>query len=139
MRRGVSQWTRLGAAAALVIAGAAALAGCAPKSYSPAEAASLYESQYGAENVACKKKPRDPASVFRCHAHRTGRPGAGMKIRIDGSGGVVVESCSAIHYLAHPPPGYAPPCVGIGVPYDGLERPIGPASPPVRKTHVRKG
>jgi hypothetical protein len=107
---------RIAAGLALTVA---LLSGCGG-GYSPGDAAALYEKEYGARNVRCKHLEQDPGDIFRCHAHRTGGPAAGMKIRVD-DGSVEVESCAVVHWRPHPPPGYRPPCEGIGIPWQGLQ------------------
>jgi hypothetical protein len=104
-----------------VAAVAVLLGGCGGSSYSLQDAAALYESQDGAQNVRCKHLEKDPASVFRCHANRTGGPAAGMKIRVNDAEAIVVESCGAVYWRPHPPPDYRPPCLEIGIPWQGLQ------------------
>jgi hypothetical protein len=85
------------------------LAGCGGDS--PSGAASLYESKYGAQNVACKEA--SVSSFYECTAHKNGEPGARAMIKIGDHEEVTVEKCTPVD-----PSASNEPCTGIGVPGD---------------------
>jgi hypothetical protein len=82
------------------------VAGCGGTSSS--DAASLYESKYGAQNVSCKEA--SVSSFYECTAHRDGESGARAMIEIGDHEEVTVEKCTAID-----PSAPNEPCTGIGV------------------------
>lgn len=90
------------------------LAGCGG-GYSSKDAAALLVAQSRADNAICKHRDEDPSSVFRCRAQRTDEPWAATKVSIDGSGRIKFESCYAVRFVEHWPPGTRPPCIGTGI------------------------
>jgi hypothetical protein len=84
------------------------LAGCGGSSSS--DAASLYESDYGAQNVACKDA--SVSSFYECTAHKGGGPEARVMIKVTEEE-VTVEKCTPID-----PSALNEPCTSIGVPGD---------------------